>query len=153
MTHSKIEDATDQYNLEDGYTVKELRPGLNLILYNENRYSPRMRFTILHEIGHIRLNHKKDGSQEEIEANFFASQAIAPNIVLREILNRGYPLTQSLLTSAFWISKECANKKMNYLGRYPEIHSNELDSAILKEFNLCLRLNTPYKYNINLEVD
>lgn len=153
MTKSKIEDATDCYSLEDGYTVKKLRPGLNLILYNEEKYSPRMKFTILHEIGHIRLSHTQDGPREEIEANYFAAQVIAPNIILKEIFSRGYPLTQNLLMSAFWISKECANKKISYLRKYPEIHGNELDAAILNRFKLCLKINTPHKCRVSIDVD
>lgn len=44
-----------------------------------------MRFTLLHEFGHIVLKHNDQSENNEKEANFFAAQCIIPNALLKEI--------------------------------------------------------------------
>ena len=41
-------------------------------------YDRRIRFTIMHEIGHIVLDHTEHSDLAESEANFFAKYALAP---------------------------------------------------------------------------
>ena len=48
------------------------------IFYNDTMIAERIRFTILHEIGHIVLGHMEHSDVAEAEANFFAKYAIAP---------------------------------------------------------------------------
>ncbi len=48
------------------------------IYYNKDMPRGRVRFTILHEIGHIVLGHLQESDVAEAEANFFAKFAIAP---------------------------------------------------------------------------
>ena len=71
----------------DGFSKVELNPitGMNqyVIYYNDCANQGRLRWTILHEIGHIYLGHHDtpDDSNteiEEAEANFFAKYSIAP---------------------------------------------------------------------------
>lgn len=70
----------------DGYSRVELNPvtGMNqyVIYYNDNAIIGRMRWTILHEIGHIYLGHHDNPDDslsaiEEAEAEFFAKYTIA----------------------------------------------------------------------------
>jgi hypothetical protein len=70
----------------DGYSKVEVNPatGMNqyVIYYNDNALLGRMRWTILHEIGHIYLGHHDHPDEslseiEEAEAEFFAKYAIA----------------------------------------------------------------------------
>lgn len=46
------------HELEDAFLLKGLRPGLTLILYNKEKYGPRMKHTLWHEIGHVKCDHK-----------------------------------------------------------------------------------------------
>lgn len=49
-----------------------------VIFYNDENSHERQRWTILHEIGHIRLDHTQESELAEAEANFFAKYSIAP---------------------------------------------------------------------------
>ena len=48
------------------------------IFYNPSKSTARVRSTIFHEIGHIRLRHLVHDEENEAEANFFASYFLAP---------------------------------------------------------------------------
>jgi Predicted Zn peptidase len=66
----------------DGYVYRNSQPGRDLILYNADVHTMRMRFTIAHEIGHARLKHKAHTKIEEAEAHLFACQLLAPDVIL-----------------------------------------------------------------------
>lgn len=52
------------------------------ILYNSSMPVERQRMTIMHEIGHIRLCHKKEDTENEAEATFFACYFYAPPVLI-----------------------------------------------------------------------
>ncbi len=69
---------------EDGFLVE--KDGRCYIFYNDiGRSYERQNWTILHEIGHIVLDHAGHGEHEEDEANFFAKYAIAPPVLVHRI--------------------------------------------------------------------
>lgn len=49
-----------------------------VIYYNSNQNIKRIRFTLMHEIGHIVLGHKEESPLAKKEADFFAAYALAP---------------------------------------------------------------------------
>lgn len=53
-----------------------------IVAYNERRPSGRIRFSLMHELGHILLKHRGNGIIFEREANFFASHILAPRIAM-----------------------------------------------------------------------
>jgi Zn-dependent peptidase ImmA (M78 family) len=92
-----IEDIIEAFQSEDGYTIYD---GDNYtIAYNDTVSIPgRIKFTLLHEIGHIFLGHLIDFDETillrsnlnekkykvlENEANFFARNALAPVMVVK----------------------------------------------------------------------
>ncbi|MCR5847840.1 MAG: ImmA/IrrE family metallo-endopeptidase [Lachnospiraceae bacterium] len=69
---------------EDGFFIE--KNGREYICYNDiNRCYQRQNWTILHEIGHIVLDHTGHSEHEEDEANFFAKYAIAPPVLVHKI--------------------------------------------------------------------
>lgn len=69
---------------DDGFFLEE--DGHEYIFYNDNdRSYERQNWTILHEIGHIVLDHTGHSEHEEDEANFFAKYAIAPPVLIHKI--------------------------------------------------------------------
>ena len=54
----------------------------NDIYYNDLMYEKRTRFTLMHEIGHIMLDHRVESDIAEKEANFFAKYILAPPILI-----------------------------------------------------------------------
>lgn len=69
---------------EDGFFLE--KEDHEYIFYNDiDRSYERQNWTILHEIGHIVLDHTGHSEHEEDEANFFAKYAIAPPILVHKI--------------------------------------------------------------------
>lgn len=118
-------------DLQDGFACREIRPGVKLILYDEDMPWDRARFTCLHEVGHLRLSHLRHGPREEVEAHFFAGQMLMPNAVLRALHLRGQALTPAFLMEVFGVSRQAAEKKLCYLERYPLAHENAHDGPVL----------------------
>lgn len=70
---------------EDGFLYVD-KDGNEYIYYNNiDRCYERQNWTILHEIGHIVLDHTGHSKHEEDEANFFAKYAIAPPLLIHKI--------------------------------------------------------------------
>ena len=62
------------------------KDGREYSFYNDiDRCYERQNWTILHEIGHIVLDHTGHSEHEEDEANFFAKYAIAPPVLVHKI--------------------------------------------------------------------
>lgn len=71
------------YNLcisysQDAFCINSL----NLIAYNSQKSANRIRFSLMHELGHHLLRHRKDLPSNEDEANYFASNILAPRIAM-----------------------------------------------------------------------
>ena len=142
-TGAHIADFTCNNEYNDALYIGVTRTGISLIIYNTDLYDRRLRHTLLHEIGHVKLYHKKHGAVEEIEAHFFAAQANAPNVIIKAIAQRGYTIDAKLLMDFFGLSRESAEKKMGYLNEYAFAHSNQYDDIILQLFADTLDENFP----------
>lgn len=87
VTNTPLLSLTIKGKLKDGYTI--IKNNIYIILYNEREiYSERLNWTLAHEVGHIYLEHKKDGKTEEIEANWFAAELLAPEIIIWTIVKK-----------------------------------------------------------------
>ncbi|GEA17787.1 ImmA/IrrE family metallo-endopeptidase [Moorella sp. E306M] len=91
-----LKDVIEAYGSEDAFTIYQ--NGLYSIAYNDKIRSPgRIRFSLMHEIGHIYLKHLEEFDQTilarggltdeeydilETEADIFASETLAPSEVL-----------------------------------------------------------------------
>lgn len=68
------------------YCFKYSEDALNYrdkICYNDNQPSGRIRFSLMHELGHILLNHTENHTPDmEQEANYFASNILAPRMAI-----------------------------------------------------------------------
>ena len=94
---------------EDGFFIEI--GGREFIFYNDiDRCYERQNWTILHEIGHIVLDHTGHSEHEEDEANFFATYAIAPPVLIHKI---GAKSVMDVY-DAFDISMEAAGYAFEY---------------------------------------
>lgn len=143
ITGVSISDLTLNNKFRDGYIV--YCNDIKIILYDEEKYEPRIRFTLCHEIGHSVLRHKHHNSDNEAEANFFASQLLIPDVIIKEIIKRGYKLTVKEIMNIFQVSDQCASIRDEYLKNYFEKHLNEYDDVVLLLFGDYLNANYPDK--------
>lgn len=119
---------------QDGYTCLGLAQGLTIILYNDLQPYARARFTLFHELGHHLLDHRTHGDAQELEANFFAGQCIAPTALLLELRRRGYVPDEEFLRNTFDISFAAAQRKCSYLSRFPAGHPGPLDARLVAHY-------------------
>ena len=117
---------------KDGfYMIVELSPNIfeYRIYYNDTMPRERIRFTIMHELGHIMLDHKEHSILAETEANYFAGYALAPPPIVAEIGIADFVE----LADRFDVSQECAlyamrryTKWLQYGSPYLLGHEQEL---------------------------
>ena len=69
---------------EDGFSV-EKNNGQWYIYYNDKKDYGRVNHTIMHEIGHIVLDHSEDSELAEKEVKFFAKYALAPPVLIHKL--------------------------------------------------------------------
>lgn len=133
--------------------------GKLIVFYNQLDVDTRIRFSMLHEIGHYLLLHKlktddKDlYEKQEIEANCFAAQLLMPEQTLIELQKRGKRIDVNFLVYAFQVSKEAAIKRTDTLHKInPEYRSKEereFDDLILLKYKLFLDSIVPEKNSNN----
>lgn len=112
---------------EDGFAVKRLE-GFEpfstyqwYIFYNDQKTEERVRFTIMHELGHIVLDHTEASDLAEAEANFFAKYCLAPPPLVHEINPEDY----IDIANRFNLSKECALYSMDYYNKWLRFGAKE----------------------------
>ena len=69
---------------EDGFSV-EMDNGQWYIFYNDEKDYGRVNHTIMHELGHIVLDHTEDSELAEKEVIFFAKYALAPPVLIHKL--------------------------------------------------------------------
>lgn len=139
----------------DGFTIYN---GRNFcIAYNDLvSVKSRIRFTLMHEIGHIVCGHFTDFRASSLspsqyavleeEANYFASCVLAPSSVVKRC---GLD-TQCSLRCACAISKEAAARRLSQL----EVsRTSRFDAAILKQFDAYIKYNCRSRaHNVNIDI-
>ena len=93
----------------------------HLIIYNDEKPLPRIRFTLMHELGHIDLGHKGESDLARREADAYAGYALAPSPLISKYASEDI----FDIMSTFWVSGECADIRSfsyvnwkQYGGRY-----------------------------------
>lgn len=125
---------------EDGYCmlIKEgPEPFVSLqwyIFYDDTKSRERIRFTIMHEIGHVVLGHTEHSQLAESEANFFAKYSLAPPPLVHKIKPEDY----MDISKDFDLSQECAYYAMSFYNKWLQYgHSEYLnyESELLSLFD------------------
>ena len=77
-----------------------------IICYNPNSFIERLRFTIAHEIGHIRMGHKQESDLARRVADYYAAYLLAPTPWI------GYAKCEDYIDVAnkFSLSVQCAQR-------------------------------------------
>ena len=102
---------------EDGFSV-EKTDGQWIFYYNDSKDYGRVNNTIMHELGHIVLDHTEDSELAEKEVKFFAKYALAPPVLIHKL-----KLTNAAdIASVFEISKEAAEYAYSYYLKWRKIN-------------------------------
>ncbi len=117
---------------EDGFSV-EKNIGEWYIYYNDQRDYGRINNTIMHEIGHIVLDHSEDSELAEKEVNFFAKYALVPPVLVHK-----WKLDNpKAIADVFAVSFEAARYAYSYYMKWLQYGSSrytKYEIVILKLF-------------------
>ncbi len=100
------------YCSKDGVSLE--KDSVPHIFYNDEKNHFRIRYTIMHEIGHIVLNHQEQSELAEKEANFFAKNILAPPVLIHEL----HISTVEEIVVQFDISLEAATYAFDYYQKW-----------------------------------
>ncbi len=107
----------------------------NCIYYNDEKGHGRINYTILHEIGHIVLDHLQDSELAEKEADFFAKYALVPPVLVHK-LKLSKPID---ISKTFNTSHEAARYAYSYYQKWLQYGSDfytDYEFKILELFKL-----------------
>lgn len=76
-----------------------------VIYYDETQTIERIRFTLMHEVGHITMGHREESDLAKKMANYFAAYSLAPSPIIMKYDCEDY----IDLANTFVISTECAD--------------------------------------------
>lgn len=103
------------------------------IYYNDSKSYERIRFTLMHELGHISMNHQNENEVSEAEANFFAKYILAPPIIIDQYIDEIDDFIG--LSQVFQISQEMSYYQMAYYNTWSELwrkKESDIDNRILR---------------------
>lgn len=125
---------------EDGLYVKKNEK--YYIYYNDKKEYGRINFTILHEIGHIVLDHSQHSELAEAEANFFAKYAIAPPVLIDKFRNENSYLELLIrIYENFRVTKTAGYNCFKYYLQWRAYFNNvnreykDYEKMIINQFN------------------
>lgn len=104
--------------------------GLRIAAYNERLNQYRIRFSLMHELGHFILEHKSEKTkQTEDEADCFASNILAP----RPLIKHMHIKDAEELHNRFAVSYTAANNAWsNYMNRWKLMPPVDMDTALIE---------------------
>lgn len=84
FTYTYLKDQNPRlYELSRNYSSDAFKCD-NVIAYNDKMPNGRVRFSLMHELGHYILEHNKETPDCEDEADLFASHILAPRIAIHK---------------------------------------------------------------------
>lgn len=98
---------------DDGFSI-EKNAGEWYIYYNDKKDYRRINNTIMHETGHIVLDHSEDSELAEKEVEFFAKYALVPPVLVHK-LRLDDPID---IAEIFDVSLEAARYAYSYYGKW-----------------------------------
>lgn len=146
--------------LLDGYTVRY--NNFYIILYDadyESQCPQRLRFSLAHELGHVMLEHHTDSAIEEEEANYYASQVVAPDCIVLPVLTCNRQHDISVVREHLCVSWETASIKVSQVNRNVKSYSKTeilLNQRYYKEANHRFYRRNKFQSNsliLNMEAD
>lgn len=117
---------------EDGFCI-EKETGEWYIFYNDKKDYGRINNTIMHEIGHIVLDHSEDSEIAEKEVKFFAKYALVPPVLVHKL----HVDSPAAIADIFEVSFEAACYAYSYYKKWLKFASSkytDYEIALLKLF-------------------
>ena len=108
FTYSEIKSSDEElYSIAKEYSSDAFKYG-NIICYNNSGPEGRIRFSLMHELGHFILEHQETTPENEEEADYFASCILAPRVAISKTLCR----TADAIHDTFGLSYAASNRAL-----------------------------------------
>lgn len=129
---AKYCDVPDKYRLYylEGYSLIGPTREKSYILYSERYPKNVIRFTILHELGHVVFKHKEDSELARKIVDHFAGYAIAPPPIIDKMGCK----TVGDIMSAFEVTEKCAEVRLDYYNRWKNHQIKNYEEKLLRHF-------------------
>lgn len=85
-----------------------------IICYNDTVVEGRMRFSLMHELGHYLLGHKETTLENEAEADYFASCVLAPKVAVWRLPDK----TSDAIHNKFGLSYAASNRVLTEFNKW-----------------------------------
>lgn len=140
------------------------RPGGDRFVgVNADHHTVRQRFTLAHELGHLHMGHQArvdlasdvfgaGSSLEEVEANYFAAEFLAPRATVRAWLERrdlgdraSEPSTVAQLALAFGVSLPTACFRLERAGLIRSSEKRRLLAEVSANPQLLIKQHAPHR--------
>ncbi|MBR3057498.1 MAG: ImmA/IrrE family metallo-endopeptidase [Clostridiales bacterium] len=140
--------------------------GKMIIFYDDAKPVTHINFSILHELGHSDMEHKKCDEhnelydKQEVEANAYAAQILMPEQLLRYLQHRGIRISVPFLVENFGVSEPAAQKRIktisNTVEEWRSRAEKEYDDIILEKYlplinHLCPCNQFDYEEEFNMQ--
>ena len=104
-----------------------------VIYYDETQTFERIRFTLMHEVGHISLGHKEESDLAKKMADYFAAYSLAPSPIIMKYHCEDY----IDVANSFVISTECADYSFQRYNNWYEYggHIKPYEKALIALFD------------------
>lgn len=153
----------EEYGVKCPFNLSESKPAINFrvprtgerfIIYYNEKYIPRLRWSIAHEIGHIVLEHKNEFPNRlteseyriaELEAHLFAAELLTPTKIVASDL---FPKTTNAISTICNISSEATTKRLEVLTGVCKVNalsilSQESEKLYCNMYNYLQSLSKP----------
>jgi len=100
-----------------------------VIFYNDKfLHTERQRFSLMHEVGHIVLNHEGESFSNEKEADLFASNILAPRSIIWHLhFNSVKDICETFNVSCMAANRILTDYKTTQLWKHKNLHKNIRD--------------------------
>ncbi|MBO4552862.1 ImmA/IrrE family metallo-endopeptidase [bacterium] len=99
-----------------------------MIYYDEHKSEGSIRFSLLHELGHIILGHKEESTRAETLADYFAGYAIAPPVIIDRMERK----TISDIVDYFGVTELCAEVRLKKYRGWKQFSIRAHEKRLLK---------------------
>ena len=93
----------------DAFSFRNPQDGNFIIVYDDDKPLLRIRFTLMHELGHIELGHNRESELARKMADYYAGYALAPTPLIYKCECKN---VQSIMAT-FQVSRLCAEARLD----------------------------------------
>lgn len=114
VAYNKVNHPT-QKDGDDVFSWYDPQRKTYVIAYNPNRQLDRVRFTLMHEIGHIDMGHKCESGLAKKIADYYAGYALAPSPLIQKFANADVETIRKVFNVSLQCAQVRSDRYMNWL--------------------------------------